>query len=414
MDKILTKEEKSQLLALLDLDGQYWGDFGRMQKAYHAQSLKFHPDKGGDPLLMQLLNTLWTKLKHGLHQVRLNLGGHEVRRLPEGDWWLSTRQTFGGNYSRRLCRMPITCLQNKACSTCNCILCTLRRQHRGLKKACLAPCLVLGECYCLDCFSLWFGLPINNFIVVLYAEFLGDIPVDWLDIDVHQIYNPAVGKMLIPLPADSLLSSSTIPRLDTTGHSPTGQQASVKIRRSGGRSFSRSGRETSIAVRSWDHHPRMIPLPPPPLFLYPLAHQDLQEHPPDPGPVPPSSPHHQAESVYMQMDRSTMEESSYAEINHQHQEEPIYQEMEGEEPIYQNLISPIYLQILPEAPSPPLVRITTPQRNWRLMPVRETSSHPRPPQRNRLLIGILLMICLLCLGALCLMLYTLIRHKIVS
>nr|AKP56076.1 large T antigen [Rattus norvegicus polyomavirus 1] len=77
MDKILTKEEKSQLLALLDLDGQYWGDFGRMQKAYHAQSLKFHPDKGGDPLLMQLLNTLWTKLKHGLHQVRLNLGGHE-------------------------------------------------------------------------------------------------------------------------------------------------------------------------------------------------------------------------------------------------------------------------------------------------------------------------------------------------
>nr|AWD33709.1 large T antigen [Alphapolyomavirus aflavicollis] len=77
MDRILSKEEKAQLLVLLDLEGQYWGDFGRMQKAYHAQSLKFHPDKGGDPVLMQLLNTLWTKLKHGLHQVRIDLGSHE-------------------------------------------------------------------------------------------------------------------------------------------------------------------------------------------------------------------------------------------------------------------------------------------------------------------------------------------------
>ncbi|AWD33693.1 middle T antigen [Alphapolyomavirus aflavicollis] len=398
MDRILSKEEKAQLLVLLDLEGQYWGDFGRMQKAYHAQSLKFHPDKGGDPVLMQLLNTLWTKLKHGLHQVRIDLGSHEVRRLAEGDWWLSTRQTFGNNYYRRLCRMPITCLQNKNCSTCTCLLCTLRRQHRGIKKACLAPCLVLGQCYCLDCFSLWFGLPVNNFILLLYADFLGEVPIDWLDINVHQIYNPNL--------ADNLPVPSSIQRRDITGHMPMDLQDTARTRESGGRSSSISGTVTSTAVRNWGP-PMRISHPPPPLFLFPrppplqvhLGPQEHHHHHHHHHQAWNWNLHHQVGREYMEMNPATMEENIYEEIAPQ------------EEPIYQN-IQPIYLQLLPEHPNQPLVRITTPQRNLRL--VRENSNHPRRHLRNRLLIGILLMICLLCCVAISLMLYTLIRHRIAS
>ncbi|AWD33745.1 large T antigen [Mastomys natalensis polyomavirus 2] len=74
MDKILTAEEKQILISLLELDPQYWGDYGRMQKCYKKKCLQLHPDKGGDGQLMQQLNTLWTKLKDGLYRVRLLLG----------------------------------------------------------------------------------------------------------------------------------------------------------------------------------------------------------------------------------------------------------------------------------------------------------------------------------------------------
>nr|QOV03385.1 large T antigen [Alphapolyomavirus mauratus]QOV03391.1 large T antigen [Alphapolyomavirus mauratus] len=74
MDRILTKEEKQALISLLDLEPQYWGDYGRMQKCYKKKCLQLHPDKGGNEELMQQLNTLWTKLKDGLYRVRLLLG----------------------------------------------------------------------------------------------------------------------------------------------------------------------------------------------------------------------------------------------------------------------------------------------------------------------------------------------------
>ncbi|AWD33748.1 small T antigen [Mastomys natalensis polyomavirus 2] len=191
MDKILTAEEKQILISLLELDPQYWGDYGRMQKCYKKKCLQLHPDKGGDGQLMQQLNTLWTKLKDGLYRVRLLLGPSQVRRLQKDQWNLSLLETFPGTYYRRLCRMPLTCLKNKRSSTCNCILCLLRKQHFLLKRSWRVPCLVLGECYCIDCYALWFGLPVSSLVVVLYAQFLGAIPVDWLDLNVHEVYNPS-------------------------------------------------------------------------------------------------------------------------------------------------------------------------------------------------------------------------------
>lgn len=192
MDRILSRTDKKRLLELLQIPPEQWGDFGRMQAAYKRQCLLLHPDKGGNPLLMQQLNSLWTLFKQEVYNLRMHMGsgGFQVRRLgPEG-WHLTVKETFGTSYYHRFCRMPLTCLINEKRSTCNCLLCMLRKQHGELKAACGARCLVLGECFCLECFMHWFGTPTRD-VLNQYAEFLGQLPIDWLDIDVHAVYNPS-------------------------------------------------------------------------------------------------------------------------------------------------------------------------------------------------------------------------------
>ncbi|QFU78312.1 large T antigen [Mastomys natalensis polyomavirus 3] len=75
MDRVLSREEKKTLLGLLNLPPEFWGDFGRMQQAYKQQSLLLHPDKGGSHEAMQTLNSLWSKFKTEVFNLRMNLQG---------------------------------------------------------------------------------------------------------------------------------------------------------------------------------------------------------------------------------------------------------------------------------------------------------------------------------------------------
>nr|AFU08245.1 middle T antigen [Alphapolyomavirus mauratus]AFU08251.1 middle T antigen [Alphapolyomavirus mauratus]AFU08256.1 middle T antigen [Alphapolyomavirus mauratus]AFU08260.1 middle T antigen [Alphapolyomavirus mauratus]AFU08265.1 middle T antigen [Alphapolyomavirus mauratus] len=397
MDRILTKEEKQTLITLLDLEPQYWGDYGRMQKCYKKKCLQLHPDKGGNEELMQQLNTLWTKLKDGLYRVRLLLGPSQVRRLGKDQWNLSLQQTFSGTYFRRLCRLPITCLRNKGVSTCNCILCLLRKQHFLLKKSWRVPCLVLGECYCIDCFALWFGLPVTNMLVPLYAQFLAPIPVDWLDLNVHEVYNPASGMtlMLPPPPADP--ESSTILTQEDTGPTLMDQQDTLTSRRNTGKSFSLSGMlmRTSPAKKNYHHQktnsPPGIPIPPPPLFLFPVT-----------APVPPVMRNTQEtqaerENEYMPMAPQIHLYSQIREPTHQ-EEEPQYEEI------------PIYLELLPENPNQHLALTSTARRSLRRKYHKHNSHIITQHQRNRLR-WLVLMIFLLSLGGFFLTLFFLIKRK---
>nr|CAA42511.1 middle T antigen [Mus musculus] len=213
MDRVLSRADKERLLELLKLPRQLWGDFGRMQQAYKQQSLLLHPDKGGSHALMQELNSLWGTFKTEVYNLRMNLGGtgFQVRRLHADGWNLSTKDTFGDRYYQQFCRMPLTCLVNVKYSSCSCILCLLRKQHRELKDKCDARCLVLGECFCLECYMQWFGTPTRD-VLNLYADFIASMPIDWLDLDVHSVYNPKRRS-------EELRRAATVHYTMTTGHS---------------------------------------------------------------------------------------------------------------------------------------------------------------------------------------------------
>ncbi|AFP94211.1 large T-antigen [bat polyomavirus 3b] len=70
MERMLEKEEKNQLLGLLELEPNCFFNFPIMRQAYKRASKKLHPDKGGDSEKMQLLNALWHKYREGVVELR--------------------------------------------------------------------------------------------------------------------------------------------------------------------------------------------------------------------------------------------------------------------------------------------------------------------------------------------------------
>ncbi|AGR44742.1 large T antigen [Zetapolyomavirus delphini] len=58
----LTLDEQHELMDLLGLERTLYGCYGLMKTAFKSAALKYHPDKGGDPALMQRLNVLFGKL----------------------------------------------------------------------------------------------------------------------------------------------------------------------------------------------------------------------------------------------------------------------------------------------------------------------------------------------------------------
>lgn len=133
-----------------------------MKCSYRQACLKLHPDKGGNEALMQRLNSLWQRFQYAVYQMRKDLYTSLEVSTPQWPWevpvqTLDERIKLG--FKCVMWRGPNCFLKSSLYSTCNCVCCRLHRQHFSIKLLKKKSCLVWGECFCLSCFLLWYGVP---------------------------------------------------------------------------------------------------------------------------------------------------------------------------------------------------------------------------------------------------------------
>ncbi|AFK09341.1 large T antigen [Betapolyomavirus equi] len=101
MERLLSKDEARQLMELLKLDMEKYGDIPTMRKAYLRRCKELHPDKGGDENLMKKLNELYRKLESGLADLSEQPGTSSAEPkfpkygTPEWEqWWKDFNKTW--------------------------------------------------------------------------------------------------------------------------------------------------------------------------------------------------------------------------------------------------------------------------------------------------------------------------------
>ncbi|BBG62172.2 large T antigen [Scotophilus kuhlii polyomavirus 3] len=157
MDKYLEKEEKYQLISLLDVSPNAFTNIPLMRQAFKKACKKLHPDKGGDNAQMMLLNSLWQKYQDGVLEMR---NDPQVCTTWMDIWDFSLQDCHTVSTLRDLMLKSPQCL-SKGASSCNCIASKLIAQHDRYKLLLNKRCLVWGECFCIFCFALWYGLAPN-------------------------------------------------------------------------------------------------------------------------------------------------------------------------------------------------------------------------------------------------------------
>ncbi|AFP94212.1 small t-antigen [bat polyomavirus 3b] len=184
MERMLEKEEKNQLLGLLELEPNCFFNFPIMRQAYKRASKKLHPDKGGDSEKMQLLNALWHKYREGVVELR----NTQVRACWLGDLLSkSLEECFTYQVIRELLLKSPQCISKGPC-TCKCITNQLINQHEGLKRILMRRCVTWGECYCYFCFILWFGVPGTWDTFELWAGIITQLPRKILHLETCKYY----------------------------------------------------------------------------------------------------------------------------------------------------------------------------------------------------------------------------------
>lgn len=165
MDKVLNREESLQLMDLLGLERSAWGNIPLMRKAYLKKCKEFHPDKGGDEEKMKKMNTLYKKMEDGV----------KYAHQPDfGGFWDAT-EVFASSINPGVdaiyCKQWPECAK-KMSTNCICLLCLLRMKHENRKLYRKDP-LVWVDCYCFDCFRMWFGLDLCEGTLLLWCDIIG-------------------------------------------------------------------------------------------------------------------------------------------------------------------------------------------------------------------------------------------------
>nr|WCR62213.1 MAG: small T antigen [Polyomaviridae sp.] len=147
-----------------------------------------HPDKGGDEAQMKKLNELYRKMEAGLADLHesgpsTSFSEPQVKRRK----LFHFRESFMNGFSSHLCERGLDswyirdlflCGEGRV-AACNCLMCTLRRRHRerfGRRPA------VWVECFCFDCFVLWFGSAINEYSAAAWQAIIAETPWGYLHI----------------------------------------------------------------------------------------------------------------------------------------------------------------------------------------------------------------------------------------
>ncbi|AIT68769.1 small t antigen [Bovine polyomavirus 3] len=157
MDRVLAREEAKELLGLLGLPPTCWGNMPLMKKKLREARIKYHPDKGGDNQTMARLNDLWAKAQAKLESVHESDPGFFSG--PVSFFWDSDYPTLGemlgplwGSKIKRNSHCVVFGMR-----ACTCITCVLGQIHQKKLKAWRRP-ITWGECYCFNCYLVWFGL----------------------------------------------------------------------------------------------------------------------------------------------------------------------------------------------------------------------------------------------------------------
>ncbi|AFU25586.1 large T antigen [Alphapolyomavirus quintipanos] len=106
MDKILHKSEKKELIALLELPANEYGNYPLMKQQFKKMCLVYHPDKGGDGEKMRRLNALWQTFNTELLEMRDNRFDMEqddspIYGTPQfKEWWYSQFPPTPPKYQR--------------------------------------------------------------------------------------------------------------------------------------------------------------------------------------------------------------------------------------------------------------------------------------------------------------------------
>nr|CAW30990.1 large T antigen [Merkel cell polyomavirus] len=105
MDLVLNRKEREALCKLLEIAPNCYGNIPLMKAAFKRSCLKHHPDKGGNPVIMMELNTLWSKFQQNIHKLRSDFSMFdEVDEAPIygttkfKEWWRSGGFSFGKAY----------------------------------------------------------------------------------------------------------------------------------------------------------------------------------------------------------------------------------------------------------------------------------------------------------------------------
>nr|AVK92961.1 middle T antigen [Trichodysplasia spinulosa-associated polyomavirus] len=160
MDKFLSREESLELMDLLQIPRHCYGNFALMKINHKKMSLKYHPDKGGDPEKMSRLNQLWQKLQEGIYNARQEFPTSFSSQV--GSWYweanlISLKEYFGKKkYDENVIKHWPQCAE-KALKECKCLTCKIGLQHFVYKQMHQKKCVVWGECFCYKCYCAWFG-----------------------------------------------------------------------------------------------------------------------------------------------------------------------------------------------------------------------------------------------------------------
>ncbi|BBG61975.1 small T antigen [Miniopterus schreibersi polyomavirus 4] len=191
MDRLLERGESKILLELLEVNPQCLRNLPLMRQAYKKACKKHHPDKGGDPEKMVQLNSLWQKYQQGMLEMRST---PEVGPGQMNFWDYTLGDMYPTSVLKEMMLKGPHCLVKREMH-CSCLASRLINQHFQRKKQQHKLCLVWGECFCLFCFTLWFGMAQTWQTFEVWAAVIVDMPFSLLQL--HSKYGFSVPFYLI-------------------------------------------------------------------------------------------------------------------------------------------------------------------------------------------------------------------------
>lgn len=181
MDRVLSAAERAELMLLLGLQDECWGDIKAMQGAYRQKCRLYHPDKGGDEVKMKRLTCLFQTAYDNISKLRTGrrASWNTTQVGLELDF-ISLTEVLGERYSQFFMK-GLSCFTGSKVGCC-CCFCSLRKQHQVIKEEFGYPCLVWGQCLCFHCYCTWFGIDKTLETLVKWKLQIGNIHVNLLNL----------------------------------------------------------------------------------------------------------------------------------------------------------------------------------------------------------------------------------------